>query len=56
VCNYIADNYIDSTIVARQFRDSDVTVRDAMLRYIRSFGKEGFTPDNECRQREVKGE
>lgn len=56
MCNYIADNYIDSVIVARQFRDSGVTVREAMLRYIRSFEGRGYRPDNECRQREVKSD
>ena len=25
-----------------------------MLRYARTFGKEGYTPDNECHQHEVR--
>lgn len=56
MCNYIADNYIDSVIVARQFVKTDITVREAMLRYIRSFEGRGYKPDNECRQREVKSD
>lgn len=56
VCNYVADNYIDSVIVARQFTKTDITVREAMLRYIRSFDDRGYMPDNECRQREVKSD
>ena len=54
MCNYIAENYIDSAIVARQLRPTGVSVREAMLRHIGSFGEAGLTPDNECRQKEVK--
>jgi 5'-nucleotidase len=54
MCNYIAENYIDSAIVARQLRPTDISVRSAMLRYMNSFGAEGYTPDNACRQSEVK--
>ena len=53
MCNYIADNYIDSAIVARQLRPTGVAVREAMLHHLRSFGTEGFVPNNECRQREI---
>jgi 2',3'-cyclic-nucleotide 2'-phosphodiesterase (5'-nucleotidase family) len=54
MCNYIAENYIDSAIVARQLRPTNISVRSAMLRYMNSFGAEGYTPDNACRQSEVK--
>lgn len=54
MCNYIAENYIDSAIVARQLRPTGITVREAMFRHIRSYAPEGFTPDNECHQREIR--
>lgn len=53
MCNYIAENYIDSAIVAQQLHDSGVSVRDAMLRHIRSLANEGFTPNNQIVQTEV---
>jgi 5'-nucleotidase len=54
MCNYIADNYIDPSIVGRQLQPTGISVRSAMFRYLRSFGDEGYTPSNECRQQEVK--
>lgn len=54
MCNYIAENYIDSVIVAQQLRPTSISVREAMLRHMRSYDDGGFTPNNECRQQEVK--
>lgn len=54
MCNYIAENYIDNTVVEASLRHTGITVREAMLRYARSFGAEGYTPDNKCHQREVR--
>ena len=54
LCNYVAENYIDKVIVEAQLHDTGTTVRKAMLRYIRTFAKEGYTPDNVTRQHEVR--
>lgn len=54
MCNYIAENYIDSNIVATQLQPTNVSVREAMLHYISSFKESGFTPDNKCYQQEEK--
>ena len=51
MCNYIAQNYIDTTIVATQLRPAEVSVRDAMMHYIHSC-EEGYTPDNNVYQTE----
>lgn len=56
MCNYIADNYIDSDIVARQLRPTNISVREALLRQMASMKGGEFTPDNECRQSEKRGE
>ena len=54
MCNYIAENYIDSEIVERELRPTNISVRDAMLHHISSFKENGFTPDNKCYQQEKK--
>ncbi len=54
MCNYIAENYLDKEVLARCLREVDVTVREAMLRQMRSYGEAGFTPDNSVYQVEVK--
>ena len=54
MCNYIAENYLDKEVLARCLREVNVTVREAMLREVRSFGEAGFTPDNSVYQVEVK--
>ena len=54
MCNYIAENYIDSEIVERELRPTNISVRDAMLHHISSFKECGFTPDNKCYQQEKK--
>lgn len=54
LCNYVAENYIDKAIVEAQLYDTGTTVREAMLRYIRTFKEEGYTPDNVTRQHEVR--
>ena len=54
MCNYIAENYIANDVAARALHQTGITVREAMLRLMRSFGAEGFTPDNECKQREIR--
>lgn len=53
MCNYIAENYIDREVVERGLRKTDVTVREAMLRLVRTFGEAGYTPDNRVYQTEV---
>ena len=53
MCNYIAENYIDKGVVASCLKEVNVTVREAMLRQMRSFGEAGFTPDNNVYQIEV---
>ena len=53
MCNYIAENYLDKGVLARCLNGVNVTVREAMLRYMRSFGEAGFTPDNNVYQVEV---
>lgn len=52
MCNYVAENYIDKDVVATALHDTGITVREAMLRYARTFGEDGYTPDNKCYQRE----
>lgn len=54
MCNYIAENYIDSEIVEQELRPTNISVRDAMLHHISSFKESGFTPDNKCYQQEKK--
>ncbi len=54
MCNYIAENYLDKEVLARCLKEVDATVREAMLREIRSYGEAGFTPDNNVYQVEVK--
>ena len=50
MCNYIAENYIDKALVSRQLRKTTITVREAMLRLARSYGEEGYMPDNNIYQ------
>jgi 5'-nucleotidase len=54
MCNYIAENYIDKALVGRSLKDTNITVREAMLRQMRSYGEAGFVPDNNVYQVEVK--
>jgi 5'-nucleotidase len=54
MCNYIAENYINSVIVQRQLRPTNITVREAMLHYINTLENHLFTPDNECHQTEKR--
>lgn len=54
LCNYIAENYIDSNIVEHQLQPTTISVREAMLHHIASFKECGFTPDNKCYQQEEK--
>jgi 2',3'-cyclic-nucleotide 2'-phosphodiesterase (5'-nucleotidase family) len=54
MCNYIAENYIDKNVLESSLRDVNVTVREAMLCEMRSYGEVGFTPDNKVYQVEVK--
>ena len=53
MCNYIAENYLDKGVLARCLTQTDVTVREAMLSLMRSYGEHGFTPDNNVYQVEV---
>ena len=54
MCNYIAENYIDSTIVSTQLRPTNISVREAMLHHISTFENGLFTPDNRCHQTEKR--
>ncbi len=54
MCNYVAENYLDKEVLARCLKSTDITVREAMLREITSYGKAGFSPDNNVYQVEVK--
>ncbi len=56
MCNYIAENYINSVIVSRQLRPTNISVREAMLRHLSSFENRAFTPNNECYQTEKQEE
>ncbi len=56
MCNYIAESYIDKTLVANKLHDTKVLVREAMLRHITQFGDRGYTPNNNILQTEIKGE
>ena len=53
MCNYIAENYIDKELMARCLKEVNVTVREAMLREVRSNGEAGYTPDNNVYHVEV---
>ena len=52
MCNYIAENYIDKSVVSSKLHNTAVTVREAMLRLARCYGDEGFMPDNSIYQTE----
>lgn len=56
MCNYIAENYINSIIVQRQLRPTNISVREAMLHHIKTYENGVFTPDNECYQTEKQSE
>lgn len=56
MCNYIAENYINSVIVSRQLHPTNISVREAMLRHLSSLENRAFTPDNECYQIEKQEE
>ena len=53
MCNYVAENYLDKEVLARCLTPTKVTVREAMMREMRSYGEAGFTPDNNVYQVEV---
>ena len=50
MCNYIAENYINSVIVSRQLYPTNISVREAMLHHLSSLENRVFAPDNECYQ------
>lgn len=56
VCDYITKKYIDADVVAAQFKPAGVSVREAMLKYVRSFNGAPLNPDNVLHQREVRAE
>jgi hypothetical protein len=56
MCNYIAENYINSVIVSRQLRPTNISVREAMLHHLNTLENGAFTPDNECHQTEKREE
>lgn len=53
MCNYIAESYIDETIVSNQLHDTQVSVREAMLGHLNSLKVCGYTPDNTLYQTEL---
>jgi hypothetical protein len=53
MCNYIAESYIDESIVESQLHDTEISVREALLRLVESFGESGYTPDNTLYQTEL---
>ena len=54
MCNYIAENYIDKSVVAACLKNTPVTVREAMLHLVDSYADDGITPDNTLHQIEVR--
>lgn len=54
MCNYIAENYIDKSVVAACLKNTPVTVREAMLHLVDSHADDGITPDNTLHQIEVR--
>lgn len=56
MCNYIAENYINSVIVNRQLHPTYISVREAMLHHIGTLKNNEFTPDNKCYQTEKQVE
>ena len=52
MCNYIPENYIDSTIVAQQLHPTGISVREALLHHLGTLENGVFTPDNKCYQTE----
>lgn len=55
MCNYIAESYIDKTLVEKRLWDSNILVREAMLQYVENLDS-GLTPNNTVLQTEVKAE
>jgi 5'-nucleotidase len=53
MCNYIAESYIDESIVESQLHDTEISVREALLRLVEGFGESGYTPDNTLYQTEL---
>lgn len=56
MCNYIAESYIDKELVSSKLHDSEVLVREAMLRYVTELGEAGYTPNNTPLQTEINEE
>lgn len=54
ICNYVAENYIDKTLVSSKLYKTDITVREAMLRLARSLKDVGYEPDNNVYQTEKR--
>lgn len=54
MCNYIAENYIDKSVVAACLKNTPVTVREAMLHLVDNHADDGITPDNTLHQIEVR--
>ena len=53
MCNYIAESYIDPNIVKSQLRDTEISVREALLGHVESLKESGYTPDNTLYQTEL---
>ena len=51
MCSYIAESYISKEIVESQLHDSNISVREAMLSYMKDL-TDGYTPDNTLHQTE----
>ena len=52
MCNYIAESYLDEASKS-QFHDTNISVREALLRHMESFAESGYTPDNTLYQTEL---
>ncbi|MBR5133187.1 MAG: bifunctional metallophosphatase/5'-nucleotidase [Alistipes sp.] len=53
MCNYIAESYIDKEIVNNQLHDTEISVREALLRHMENLQESGYTPDNTLYQTEL---
>ena len=53
MCNYIAESYIDKTVVESQLHDTEISVREALLSHMERFKESGYTPDNTLYQTEL---
>ena len=53
MCNYIAESYIDEAIVKSALHDTEISVREALIKLMENFKECGYTPDNTLYQTEL---